>query len=274
MTQKTTSTVSKHVAGIIPVYGIKTNLNLFFPNAVLPIGNSFYSIQRSIVECSYAGCDTIWIVCSDADAPLIKSICGDFVLNMSDYEHSKYSKFPKSNRRTIPLIYMPISYKHTNKKGLGVSVVDGVNGCFHTSSKISKWMTPSKYYISSPYGVYDPKISKIRTHIMNSDSLFLEYNGRTALDGEHIGFCLGVEQIKHISYLFKRMDVKSHFSLDKILNNDIVLKDMSTVGINHYSNISEWEGYCKMFSNSIVIHPQYKYCFSAGFKKQERKLND
>ncbi len=274
MGERTHSTSSKHVAGIIPVSGLCTDIDSFFPNSMLPIGNGFYSIQRSVVECSYAGCDTIWIVCTDKEAPLIKSVCGDFVLNLHDYDHAKYSKYPKDNRRTVPIFYVPLSYKHQTKKGLGVAIVDGISACFHASSKISKWIVPNKYYVSSPYGVYKPQINKIRGCIANNDSFFLTCEGNSALTGHHLGFSLGIEQVKHVGYLFKRMDPKTHFSVDKILNNDIVKKQIETLEIDNYNNIQNWNEYVQMWRNPLSILPQYRYCFDVAFKKQERKLND
>tara|TARA_R100001591_G_C4349304_1_gene182693 strand:+ start:1595 stop:2119 length:525 start_codon:yes stop_codon:yes gene_type:complete len=174
----------------------------------------------------------------------------------------------------VPIFYVPLSYKHQTKKGLGVAIVDGISACFHASSKISKWIVPNKYYVSSPYGVYKPQINKIRGCIANNDSFFLTCEGNSALTGHHLGFSLGIEQVKHVGYLFKRMDPKTHFSVDKILNNDIVKKQIETLEIDNYNNIQNWNEYVQMWRNPLSILPQYRYCFDVAFKKQERKLND
>lgn len=272
MSVQTETTLSKHIAGIIPVAKSQTDIDLLLHHSVLPIANNFYNIQRSIVECAYVGCSTIWVVCEDSYAPLIKKVCGDFVINMHDYERSKHAKYPKDNRRTIPIFYTPLSFKHRDKKGIGVSVLDGVMASFHVSSKISKWVVPYKYYIAPPYGVYNPEVK--RSAVKSFENFFLEHDGRTALDGENLGFSLGIKEVKHCSYLYKKMSANSVFTLDKILNNDIVKNNVKTTNIDKYYNIENWSGYQQMWKDPLEIHPKYKFCFDAAFKSQERKLSE
>ena len=191
---------------------------------------------------------------------------------MHDYERSQYSKYPKDNRRVIPILYTPLSFKHRDKQGIGVSVLDGVHASFHVSSKLSKWVVPHKYYISSPYGVYNPEVE--RSSIKVCENFFLEHNGRTALDGENLGFCLGVDEVKHCSYLYKKENPKSIFTLDKILNNDIVKNNVKTSKVDKYYNIENWSGYTEMWKDPLDIQPKYRFCFNDAFKSQERKLSD
>ena len=270
MTAKTESTLSKHIAGIIPTAKVITDIEILPHASLLPVSNGFYNIQRSVVECAYAGCNTIWIVCEESYAPLIKKLCGDFVINMNDYERSKHSKHPSINRRVIPIFYTPLSYKYQDKEGLGVSFIDGVNASFHVSKTLSSWIVPHKYYVSIPYGVYDPEVK--RSFVKSKESFFLSHNGRTALDGENLGFCLGVEEVKHCSYLYKKNKSNSLFTLDKIIDNDIVRKNITTSEIDIYHNIQNWQGYMDMWKNIVPMYPKYKFCFSSAFKMQERKL--
>jgi len=272
MSTMTEASSSKHIAGIIPVSRVQSDIDLILPPSALPIANGFYNIQRSIVECAYAGCNTIWVVCDDSQALLLKKICGEFVMNMHDYERSHHSKYPQENRRVVPIMYAPLSFKHQDKSGLGVSVIDGIHASFHVSSNISKWVAPHRYYISSPYGVYNPEVK--RSLIKEEGSFFLEHDGLTALDGENLGFCLGVDEVKHCSYLFKKNSVNSDFTLDLILDNDIVRKNIRTCGVDKYHNIQQWSGYKDMWIDPIDIYPKYRFCFTSAFKKQERKLDD
>lgn len=272
MNTRIETTSSKHIAGIIPVAKSQSDIDLIMHHSVLPISNNFYNIQRSIVECAYIGCNTIWVVCEDSYAPLIKKVCGDFVVNMHDYERSAFTKYPTENRRVIPIFYTPLSFKHRDKKGIGVSVLDGVYASFHVSSNISKWVVPYKYYVSSPYGVYSPQVK--RADAKADHNLFLSHNGLTALDGENLGFCLGVEEVKHCSYLYKKKNVNSVFTLDNILDNDIVRRNVKTVEVEKYYNIENWDGYEQMWKDPLEIHPKYRFCFNGAFKTQERKLNE
>ena len=271
MTAKNEMTLSKHIAGIIPVSKVPTDINLVLPPSALPIGNDFYAIQRSIVECSYMGCKTIWIVCDESVAPLLKKICGDFVLNLAQHERSKFTNFPKENRTTIPIFYVPVSYKHMNKEGIGVSIMEGVGASFTVSDKISKWVTPYKYYISVPYGVYNCDWKQAREGVRNSESFYLKSGQSSFRSGDYLGFSFSVRQYKHCLYLFKKMNVKSDYAIDILFKNDIMIENSDYMDVEEYFDISSWEGYLKMMSEPPKILTDWRYCFTASFTKDERK---
>ena len=76
--QKTiTSKANFHLAGIVPVAGGRVDLKFPFPDVMLPIANDYTLLDAAIVECAYAGCDTIWIICNDDTAPLLRHRIGD-----------------------------------------------------------------------------------------------------------------------------------------------------------------------------------------------------
>ena len=233
----------------------------------MPIANNFYAVQRSIVECSYIGCKTIWVVCDESISPLLKKICGDFVLNLAQHERSKFTNFPTQNRTSIPIFYVPISYKNMNKKGLGVSVIEGVNASFTISDKMSKWIVPYRYYVSSPYGIYNPKINDARSLVKSSESFRYTFEGRSALSGCNMGFSFSVRQFKHCSYLFKKINVKSDYSLDMIFDNDIMYENNQSIELDNYRDISSWQGYQDMMREPLEIKSDWRYCFSAAMKK-------
>lgn len=268
------TTSSKHIAGIVPVAGVRSDIDLVLPPGALPVGNGFYNVQRAIVECAYAGCNTIWVVCDDATAPLIKEICGDFVTNMHDYERSMHTVHPSDNRRTVPLMYTPLSFKYQDKSGIILSIIEGIRAAFHVSSNISKWLVPYKYYVSNPYGVYNPEIKSIRTKINKDSDFFISHNNKTAMDGENLGFCIGIQAAKHCSYLLKRIKGNKNFSLDMVLDNDILRSNFETHEVDKYHNIQNWLGYSEMWKDPIEICSKYRQCFSDTFSKQERKLNE
>ena len=272
MTEKSEMTSSKHIAGIIPVSKVQTDIDLVLHPSMLPIANNYYAIQRSIAECSYLGCKTIWIVCDDSIAPLLKKVCGDFVLSLTQHERAKFANFTNEMKRHVPIFYVPISYKHMNKKGLGVSVMEGVYASYTVSDKLSKWVTPHRYYVSMPYGVYNPRNVELRSLVKSNDSVFLTHNGESARTGAHLGFSFNVQQFKHCSYLFKRMNVKSHYSVDKVFGDDIMINNSETYEIDYYHDISTWQGYQSMMSDPIAVNGDWRYCFSNAFKKDERKI--
>ena len=51
-----------HLAGIIPVAGQPLEFNMPWHDSLMPIAPDYLALERSVVECAYAGCETIWIV--------------------------------------------------------------------------------------------------------------------------------------------------------------------------------------------------------------------
>ena len=245
---------------------VKSDVDLVLHPSMLPIDNSFYAIQRSIVECSYMGCQTIWVVCDESVAPLLKKVCGDFVLNLAQHERAKYAKFPQDNRTSVPIFYVPISYKNMNKQGIGVSVIEGVNACFTISDKISKWVAPYRYYVSMPYGVYNPRVVEARSLVRQTESFFFTHEGKSALTGDYLGFSFGVDQFKHCSYLFKQINVKSDYTLDLVFGDDIMSSNSSSIELENYNDISDWSGYQDYMCNPIKVGTDWRYCFDAAIK--------
>lgn len=273
MTEKNEMTSSKHIAGIIPVSKVETDMNLVLHPSMLPIDSDFYAIQRSIVECSYMGCKTIWVVCDESIAPLLKKVCGDFVLSLTQHERAKFANFSSELKRHVPIFYVPVSYKHMNKKGLGVSVMEGVYASYTVSDKLSKWVTPYRYYVSMPYGAYHPKNVDVRSIVKNNESMFLTHDGESALTGANLGFSFSVRQFKHCSYLFKRMDVKTNYTLDKVFGDAIMYENSESYELDYYKDISTWDGYRSYMSEPLRLNNDWKYCFENAFKKEERKLD-
>ena len=240
---------------------------------MMPLDKDYYAIQRSIVECSYMGCSTIWIICEESVAPILKKVCGDFVTNLAENDRAMYANFPEEHRKYIPIMYAPISYKMMNKKGLGVPIVDGVHSSYSVSAKLSKWVVPYRYYVSMPYGVYKPRHTKLRALVREYESVFLTHDGESARTGAHIGFSFSPRQFVHCSYLFKRMDVKSDYTIDKVFGDDIMIENSTTYDLEYYHDISTWGGYTEMISNPIRVTSDWRFCFNKSFKKDERKLD-
>jgi len=264
--------VSKHIAGIIPVANMETDIDMLLPLCLAPISNGFTLLQRSILECAYAGCKTIWIVCSDVDGPLIKKVCGDYITDPHSLDDAKFKKYPSENIKQIPLFYVPISYKNSEKRGLGVAAIEGIISSFAVSSRMSRWLVPNRYYISSPYGVYNPsKLAKERLTVKKVGSLLLTCESGTVLDGRHLGLSIDTETFKHCNYLFKKTSHKEDFTLDKIFNNGMIIKDMTLLEIANYKEVTSWAGYENIFSEGLgfEIYPTWRNLFDSNYKNKK-----
>ena len=72
-------TARSHLAGIIPVAGLKTDYDIATPEYLLPVDPGFTAIQKAVYECALAGCQTIWIVANGDTAPIIRTIIGEWI---------------------------------------------------------------------------------------------------------------------------------------------------------------------------------------------------
>ena len=63
-----------HMAGVIPVSGIETDMETVYPEVILSIDKGYTAIQKSVFECAMAGCSTIWIVANEDLAPIVRKL--------------------------------------------------------------------------------------------------------------------------------------------------------------------------------------------------------
>ena len=257
---------NNHLAGVIPVASQPYDFNFPWHDCMQPIGQNYLAVERSILECAFAGCDTIWVVVNDDMQPLLKSRLGDYVQDPV-YIYRKYDPgHARENNRRIPIYYVPIHPNDRDKRDcLAWSVLHGANTAYRVSISMSKWLTPAKYYVSFPYGVYDP--SQLRDHrqqIMSKQRFFIEHEGKTVADDMYLGFSFDEEGYKkyrdHLrktstgaykpvptgEYPSEKLPLEErysarYFSLDKVFG----IADTSgakIVSIDDYHNIDSWEG--------------------------------
>ena len=191
--------MSLHLSGIIPISNYETDLNVSFPELLMPIADGFNLIQKSVHECALAGCNTIWIVANDDMAPVIRKIIGDWVYDPVYYKRDMESKFYSQLRKEVPIYYVGIKPKDQDKRdSYGWSILEGIHAAYMTSLKISKWLTPEKYYISFPFGLFD--IYFIRQHRKiirdKQKNLIFKYNGKSVIDNQYLPFTMTGEDFK------------------------------------------------------------------------------
>tara|TARA_Y100000310_G_scaffold88714_1_gene85780 strand:+ start:1585 stop:2472 length:888 start_codon:yes stop_codon:yes gene_type:complete len=256
---------SFHLSGIVPVAGFESDFNFPWHDCMQPIAPNYLAIEHAVIECAYAGCNTIWIVCNDDMQPLIRHRLGDFVQDPIWINRS-HEKFPKEHRKQIPIFYIPIHPKDYGKRDCYAwSILYGAVTAWRLSKVISKWIVPRKYYVSFPYGIYCPKvIREHRTTISSEKNFYLSYNGKTFQDGEYLGFSFGEEEYKQFrdiirtgtgelvpgtfdfdktkrQYLpFEERYSARHFTLDKVFKDGIMSTAVG-VELSWYYPIDNWE---------------------------------
>tara|TARA_R110000851_G_scaffold324577_1_gene491979 strand:- start:185 stop:1069 length:885 start_codon:yes stop_codon:yes gene_type:complete len=255
----------KHLAGIIPIAGQPLDFNFPWSDCLQPIGPDYLAVERAVLECAWAGCETIWIVCHDNAQPLIRARLGEYVQDPV-YINRVYDSGPLSdNQKQIPIHYVPVHPKDRDRRDcLGWSVLYGANTAHFVCKKISKWVLPDKFYTAFPYGLYDFKfLREHRKDISSEQGFYVSWNGKTIKDGQYLGFTFTPEEFKeyrrHVrktaTGAYEKTDGEMpteklsleerysarYFSLDKVFG----IGDTSganVVSIPDYFNIDSWEG--------------------------------
>lgn len=189
------SQANYHLAGIIPIAGQSLDFGMPYPPTLLPVGEDYTMIEAAIIEAAHAGCNTIWIVCNDDISPLIRHRVGDYIQDPLHF-YNKYQNNMKDRRIRIPIFWVPLHPKDRDKRDcLSWSVIHGAITALKISDKISKWLIPDKYYVSFPYGIFDPRpLSKMRKQIKTSNNFYVAHNSKTVGDNNYTSFTFGKEE--------------------------------------------------------------------------------
>jgi len=181
---------SFHLAGIIPVAASTGEFNLPGHDVLMPVAPDFKLIEAAVAECSYAGCESIWIVCNDDIAPLIKHTVGDWVEDLYTIEKGKYVTYPKEHHVSIPIYYVPIEPKHRDKYDCYAwSILHGANVAYWICRRLGRWIIPDRYYVSFPFGLTDfQEIKKAKRQLTRSESYYFSHEGKTVCDGVPLSF--------------------------------------------------------------------------------------
>jgi hypothetical protein len=184
-----------HLAGIIPVAGQPLEYGMPYPDCLLPVAPDYTMIEAAVVEAAFAGCDTIWIICNDDLAPVVRYRVGDFIQDPIHF-YNKFEAFPKDRRKRIPIYWVPVHAKDRYKRDcLSWSVLTGAISCLKIASQLSNWLIPDKYYVSFPYGIIDPrKLRSVRRKIRNKNNFYITSDGKSSKDNLYTSFTFGKEE--------------------------------------------------------------------------------
>ncbi len=166
-----------------------------YPDSLLPVAKDYTMIEAAVVEAAMAGCNTIWIVCNDDVSPVIRYRVGDYIQDPIHF-YNRFGQLPSDRRIRIPIFWIPIHPKDRDKRDcLSWSVLHGAVTSLKISSQISKWMIPDKYYVSFPYGIFDPRpIQKLRKTIKSKRNFYVTHNNMALEDNLFTSFTFGKDE--------------------------------------------------------------------------------
>ena len=202
---------SFHLAGIVPVAGQPLDFNFPWHDCMTPIAPNYLAIERAILECATAGCETIWIVCPSDMQPLLKHRLGEMVQDPV-WISRKHDVFPSESRKEVPIYYVEFHPRDEGKRdSLPWSILYGAKVAKKICNGLSQWVVPNKYYVAFPYAVYPSQhLRKYRKEISNHGNFFLLTDkGDSVLDGYYIGFAFEAKELgKLIKYFWDKQTGK------------------------------------------------------------------
>ena len=268
--------MKKHLAGIIPVSGIKSDFNMPWHASLMPIAPNYLAVERSVLECAYAGCNTIWIVCNDDVTPLIRYQVGEMIQDpVYNYRHFEHNK--KEFKRPIRIYYVPLNIRDINKRdNLAWSAIHGAKIANKILRKISLHLAPDKFWISWPYGYYRPDIVRDARKQISSDRVMLCHREETIKDNLYLGFTLEMPQIEKLIVESKTRSTgmwkdpetrKEKYSVeDRFSYRNFTLQQVfetlecanyNRLDVKNYYNLDSWPDYCNFLShNSSIRKPK------------------
>jgi len=279
--KKLIDTTYFNLAGIVPVAGQPLDFNFPWHESLMPIGNDYLAVERSVYECVMAGCESIWIVCHKEMQSVIRHRLGDSIsdpLTMPGIK-SHFVRHASEHIKYVPIYYVPIHPKDRDKRDcLAWSIIYGSMRAFSLSKMISKWTVPDKYYVSFPYGVYDVgQLQEYRGDISGKKKFYLSYEGKTVREGLYLSFTFDADDWKRFRKIIREGTGKyspgsyfdeeertvkgtllpkeerysaKYYSLERVFGN--IDLDKEKVGVcSSYYSIDTWEDYCTYMGSGV-----------------------
>ena len=246
-----------------------------YPDCMLPVAKDYTMIEAAVVECAFAGCDTIWIVCNDDISPVVRYRVGDYIQDPV-YFYNNYGSRPSTRTRRIPIFWVPVHPKDRDKRDcLSWSVIYGALSALKVSSQLSKWMIPDKYYVSFPYGIFDPRpIQKFRTKIRTQKNFYVSSKDKTVQDNYYCSFTFGkkefikyrrnirkgtgeyTSEVNEKGMPNKRLPIEERWSARFFELNQVFttldLEESTIYNAPDFSNIGDWDSYRRFLSTDLA----------------------
>ena len=262
-----------HLAGIIPVSGMPLGFDTVLHPSMVMIGEKYLAIERSIAECAFAGCESIWICVDDDVQPIIKKHIGDYVLDPvwihRDFAKKDHRFYPKDEQKIIPIYYVPFDCNERERlTSYAWGVVTAARMAAHICGSISRWLKPDKFYVSFPSGVYPVNfLREHRSKISSEENFSLCFAGESYLDGRHLGFTFDLDDLKSVIKDVRKKTTKSYeslstgeqkllpkaerwsakyFTLDEVFS--CTKKAKNIIDIKDYNEMNSWEEYVDLLS--------------------------
>lgn len=262
----------RNLVGIIPVAGHESfDFGQPWPDCMMPIAPNFNLIEAAVAECAWAGCKSIWITVNHDFCKYIRKRLGDWCLDPV-WSHRTFDRNMGESKRRIPIYYVGVNPKDRHKRDCtSWSVIHGALTAFKTLSKLSKYMIPSKYYVSFPHGYFPAyQLREHRKTINSKKNCYITFNGCSVKDNNFMSFTFGKDDWLEFRRVIRtgtgyrmpgskpednllldpsEMWSARYFGVEKVFE-PLNLEQSHEIKIENYFNIRSWEEYIDFLSAS------------------------
>lgn len=272
------SNLNFHLAGIIPVSSIPVSYGTPYHPCLLPLDDDYLMIHRSIMECAWAGCETIWIVMDPDITPIFRKVVGDYVYDPVNY-YRPMDPDKLAKRNMIPIYFTTVDVKNRDKRdSYGWSIIEGAYMAYRVSKQLSKWIIPDMYYVSFPWSLYPPEIVREHRKAISSHSRFrITANGEGIKHGKMLGFTFSQEDFINCRAWVRENGTGKYVSGGE-LNEQGIPRELlpaeerwsakyfqlhevfsqlggsaATLDLNYYHDVTSFEGYKQWASSDVEI---------------------
>lgn len=278
---------SFHLAGIIPVAGQPLDYGFEWADCLMPVAKDYTAIEHAVMQCAWAGCETIWMVINDDISPLIKKRIGEWVI---DPISVRWPSQPDLKKKRIPIYYVPMHQNDLGKRDSFVwSILYGTKTAYYTSRQISNWVVPDAYFVAFPYGMFNPEL--IRPHrktISTYTNFFFSYKNKTVREDVMLPFTFTSSEFIYYRRLFRKrsINIRTSYGGNKIeperrwnarffkLHDIFEIAEPETsnvVELPWYYDISNWNGYHQYMSSEEskkICRPKNKLVLNTAGRRK------
>ena len=206
-----------HLAGVISLIGYESAFQMDWHDSLMPIAPDYTFIDKAIVDCVYAGCETIWLVCNDDMTPLLKKRLGDWASDPV-WRYRKKSKAFYDLIKEVPIFYVPTHPDDVNRRDcMAWGVLHGATTANTISSQISKWTRPDAFFVTFPYGVYDYQVLRENRDLISSrKKVYFSCGVDSIKTGKYLPFTFDRGDLKNLVKSFKNKNQNSFFEGRKL----------------------------------------------------------
>ena len=273
MLEKARETSRFHLAGLVPISGPPLDFNMPWQDCLMPVAQDYLAVENAVVQCAYAGCESIWLIMHDDAQPLIKRRLGDYVEDPL-YVANKFKRFPSEHRKKIPIYYVSVHPHDRDKRDcMGWAVMYGAEIADEIIARASNWLRPDKFFVSFPHGlVAQESLHEHRAAISSKNNICFSYQGKTIKDNEYLPFTFSIGDCEKIMERVKVrgtgryydngwFDKKSELPLEdrysaRFFDFEEVLAEFQpkdTIEVEWYYKIDSWGSYC-----DYIVNGQHK----------------